>query len=134
MESTIWTPQFSGSYEFRVYLDHIVAREAVRLKHPSKVQMRMNEIANQELQRLGINWTNPYTFHGDSGFITQVNIGQNGVWLSTDHQTIEDLLDGKESPTPVEFHSHNVDTPTQAYSLMVLFGKWVEYFDAFRSN
>jgi len=32
----------------------------------------------------------------------------------------------------IEYSSHNVDRPAQAYTLMVLFGTWVEYADAFK--
>lgn len=134
MDKTIWTPRLYGSCDFGIYLDRDFAREMIQSKVSNERQTRMNELANEELKRLGTNWLNPYTFHKDSCFISQFYIGQNGVWLSTNHQTIDDLLNGKESSKPIEYNSHNVDVPSQSYVLMRLFDQWIEYADAFKSE
>ena len=84
------------------------------------------------MKRFGINWRNPYTFYKDSCFISQFYIGQNGVWLSTNYQNIDELLNEKESLEPIKYHSHNVDIPEQAYVLMSLFSQWVEFSEAIR--
>ncbi len=133
MEKTIWTPSLYGRCDFGIYLDRNFAKEMVKSKVPIKKQNRMNELANEELKRFGINWLNPYTFQKDSCFITQFYIGQNGVWLSTDHLTIENLLKEKESSKLIEYNSHNTDTSKQAYILMLLFDTWVRYADAFKN-
>ena len=129
MEKIIWTPDLYGGCDFKVYLDKEFAKEMIQSKIPNGKQIRMNELANEELKRLRINWSNPYSFYTDSCFITQFYIGQDGVWLSTNYQTIEDLINRKESSKIVEYNSHNVDTPSQAYVLMVSFDKWVQYAD-----
>lgn len=134
MDKTLWTPSFYGRYDFGIYLDRDFALEMIQAKIPAERQTGMNKVAKGLLNVLGIDWSNPYTFHQDSGFISNCHIGQNGVWLSTNHQTIEDLLSGKESSKPIEYHSHNVDAPRQAHVLMVLFGKWVDYADALRKG
>lgn len=133
MEKTIWTPRLYGYCDFGVYLDEDFARDLIQSKVPDERQRRMNELANEELKTMGEYWLSPYTFHEDSCFISQIYIGQNGVWLSTNYQTIDELLKGKESSKPIEYTSHNVDSPKQAYVLMRLFDKWVEYADAFKS-
>jgi len=133
MKRTLWTPRLYGECDFGVYLDQDFAKEMIQSRVPIERQTNMNELANKELKRLGTYWLNPYTFYEDSCFITQFYIGQNGVWLSTNHNTIDDLLSGKECSKPIEYDSHNVDTPKQAYILMALFDKWIEYADAFRS-
>ncbi|GAJ08284.1 unnamed protein product, partial [marine sediment metagenome] len=134
MKKTIWTPRLYGRCDFGVYLDRDFAKEMFQSKVPTERQTRMNELANEELKRLGTDWLNPYTFYKDSCFITQFYIGQNGVWLSTNRQTIDNLLKEKESSKLIEYDSHNIDTPKQAYVLMALFDKWVEYADAFKSD
>jgi hypothetical protein len=134
MDKTIWTPRFYGSCDFGVYLDRDFARDMIRSKIPNERQGRMNELANEELKRLGTNWSNPYTFYEDSCFISQFYIGQNGVCLSTNHQTIGDLLNGREFSKPIEYNSHNVDVPKQVYVLMLLFDKWIEYADTLKNE
>ena len=134
MDKTIWTPYLHGSCDFEVYLDRDFAREMIQSKVSNERQKRMNQLANEELKRLGTNWSTPYIFHEDSCFILEFHIGQNGVWLSTTHQTIDDLLNGKESSKPIEYDSHNVDVSSQAYVLMRLFDKCIEYADAFKSD
>ncbi len=135
MERTIWTPRFYGEYDFEVYLDWDFAREMIQSRISTERQTKMNKLGDVELKRLGVNWLSPYTFHEDSRFITQFYIGQNGVWLATDHQTIDGLLNQEEeSSNVIKYTSHNVDTPKQAYVLMMLFGKWVEYVDALKGD
>lgn len=133
MEKIIWAPRLYGRCDFGIYLDRDFAKDMIKSKIPIKRQNHMNELANEELNRFGINWLNPYTFHKDSCFITQFYLGQNGVWLSTDYQIIENLLEEKESSKLISYHSHNTDTSKQAYVLMALFDKWIEYSDAFKS-
>ena len=70
MEKTIWTPRLYGRGDFGIYLERDFAKEMIKSKIPIKRQNRMNELANEELKRFGINWSNPYTFHKDSCFIT----------------------------------------------------------------
>ncbi len=133
MEKTIWTPCLCGRYDFEVYLDTGFARDMIRSRIPIEKQTRMNELANEELKILKTNWLNPYTFYKDSFFITQFYIGQNGVWLSIDDQSIGDLLSEKESLKTIKYASHNIDTPKQFYILMTLFDKWVKYADTIKS-
>ncbi|MCK5025693.1 MAG: hypothetical protein KAS15_03830 [Nanoarchaeota archaeon] len=133
MEETIWTPRLYGKYNFGVNLDKDFARDAIQLRIPIERQTRMNKLANKELERLRTNWLDPYTFHGDSCLITQCYIGQNGVGLSLDYQIVDNLLKDKIYSKVIEYDSHNVDTPSQAYVLMTLFDKWVEYADAVKN-
>ncbi len=133
MKKIIWTPELYGTCNFRIYLDEDFAREIIQTKISDKEQARMNELANEELERLETNWLDPYKFHKDSCFVTQFYIGQNGVWLSTNYQTTKDLLKGEKSSKPIKYNSHNVDIPKQAYVLMTLFDKWVEYAGTFKN-
>jgi len=66
----------------------------------------MNELANEELKKLGVFWMNPYRFHEDSCFVSGL------------------ILDNDEN-LRVESHSH----PKQAFVLMRLFDKWIYYSD-----
>ncbi len=132
MEKTLWTPRFSAKYDFAVYLNRHFAIEMIQAKIPPERQVAMNNLGNEVLQSLGNNWSNPYTFHRDSCFVTQFYLGQNGVWLAAD-TTLDELLRDK-STKPIEYHSHNVDHPQQAYILMALFDKWVEYADILKDS
>ena len=133
MEETIWTPRLYGKYNFGINLDKDFARKIIQSRISTARQTWINELANNELKRLRTNWLDPYTFHKDSCLITQCYIGQNGVGLSLEYQIIDNLLKDKIYSKVIEYNSHNVDTPSQAYVLMNLFDKWVEYADAFKS-
>ena len=133
MEETIWTPRLYGKYNFGINLDKDFARKIIQSRISTARQTWINELANNELKRLRTNWLDPYTFHKDSCLITQCYIGQNGVGLYIEYQIIDNLLKDKIYSKVIEYNSHNVDTPSQAYVLMNLFDKWVEYADAFKS-
>ncbi len=128
MERTLWTPQFSAKYDFAVFLDRGFAREMIQAKIPQNRQEAMNTVGNEVLRGLETHWQNPYSFHNNSCFVTQVYLGQNGVWLAADI-TLDELLKIEKPSRPIEYHSHNVDNFKQAYTLMALFGKWIEYAD-----
>ncbi len=133
MNKLIWTPNFIGQCDFEIYLDCSFAKEMLDSKITLKRQLQMNGIANDLLKILNVNHLNPYTFHKDSCFVEQFYTGQNGVWLSTDYQSIESLVKG-DSESLIKYTSHNVDRPDQAYVLMVLVDKWVQYSDILREH
>jgi len=134
MDKLIWQPVFYSKYDFLVYLDTNFAKEMILSHTHINKQKRFNELMDEELKRLGVNWSNPCTFYGDSCFISQFYIGRNGVWLSTSHQTIDDLLKEKISSKCVEYNSHNVDVSNEAYALMFLFNKWVYYAEQLKTK
>ena len=125
MERMIWQPHFGFRYDFSVNLDRIFAEEMIDARIPPEGQIRMNQLANEQLKRLQWDWLNPYTFHQDSCLVSQFYLGNNGVWLSA--EGIDGLVRHEGSRKSIEYHSHNVDTPNQAYILMALFDTWVNY-------
>lgn len=134
MEKTIWTPDLHGRFNFDIYLDRDFATDMIRSKISNEKQTRFNALANEELEKLAIYWLNPYAFHEDSCFIKEFYLGQNGVTLFTDHHTIADLVNGKESSKPIKYHSEHAETRKQAYTLMTLFDEWVKHADALKSD
>ncbi|MFW5846736.1 MAG: hypothetical protein ACOCUU_01115 [Nanoarchaeota archaeon] len=126
MKKIIWQPSRIYGYNFGISLDRNFAREIIKTKVPAKRKNRLNEIGNEELKYFRFTRLNPYTFYEDSYFVKRINIGQDGVWLSTEcnKDNIESLL--KEETKPLEYRSHNVDTTKQAYVLMSLFDRWVD--------
>ncbi|MDO8511609.1 MAG: hypothetical protein Q7S55_05605 [Nanoarchaeota archaeon] len=127
MDRIIWQPHFGSRYDFSVKLDRVFAEEMIDACIPLERQTRMNQLANEQLKRLQWDWLNPYTFHQESCFVSQFYLGNNGVWLSA--EGIDGLVLHEKSGKPIEYHSHNIDTPNQAYILMALFDRWVEYAD-----
>jgi hypothetical protein len=134
MEKAVWTPSFSEKFDFAVYLDSGFAKEMIQSKVPFEKQKRMNRLAGEELKKLGIYWSDAYLFHKDSCFVSQFDIGQKGIWLATDCSTIERLLRSEESSGTIRYDSHNVDAIRDAYALMKLFDKWVDYSDILKSS
>ena len=129
MKDIVWQFVRNNDYEFKVLLDRDFAKIMVTAEISPDYQKRLNELATEELKRLGINWISPYTFHANSGFISQIYLGQNGVWLSANHQNIESILKNEKTSEPIEYYSHNVDTSKQAFGLMAMMALWVHYSD-----
>jgi hypothetical protein len=132
MEKTLWTPRLYGTCDFGVNLDRDFALDMIQAKVPAEKQAKMNRLGNMDLKKLGSDWLNPYQFHKDTCFVTHLYLGE-GVWLAT-RQAIDDLLSGRKSSEPIDYESHNVDTPKQAYTLMALFDRWIEYADVFKAS
>lgn len=123
----LWQPTFYGRYDFGVSLDQSLAKDLLDKQVPERMRTRMNELGNMLLNQLGRSWMSPYSFEGESAFVKQISLGGNGVWLATDRIAVDALVKGVQRP--VEYHSHNTDSLSDAYALMLLFGHWIEYSD-----
>jgi hypothetical protein len=138
MERTLWTPDLygmgSGGCDFSVYLDRDFAREMMNSPLLEQNQKNMNRLGNDILKRLNLNWSNPYNFHLNSCLVDQIYVGNNGVWLATTCDILSGLCKDAKSTEPIKYNSHNTDDTHFAYSLMKLFGAWVEFSDLLRKN
>ncbi|MEK6928221.1 MAG: hypothetical protein AABX11_07345 [Nanoarchaeota archaeon] len=130
MEKLIWQPRFCGGSDFMIYLDAEFARRMIKSPVPEATRTRMNKLANEDLERFSISWTDIYLFHEGSGFVKEIHLGRGGVWLSTSSNNVDSLLRNAPLRKPIEYHSHNVRTIDQAYAFMYLVDKWVNYSDA----
>lgn len=127
MEGLIWQPKFGSDYNFDVYLDRAFAREMRRVSVPEDVRRNMNKRASEELKLMGSGHLDPYSFQDNSCLINQVYLGDDGKWLSTDHQTLDRLLKEEDMSKPLEYSSHNLRTSRDASMLLRLFGLWADY-------
>jgi hypothetical protein len=128
----VWQPSLGNgrsNHEFSINLDGEFAKKMIRTKMPDGIVRRLNQLANETLKEIGVNWLNPYTFERDSCFLSQIYLGQNGLWLSTSYRDIEDLGREDISSKSVVYNSHNVDYSLQAYSLIRMFDLWIHYSD-----
>ncbi len=131
----IWQPSLSDSgYEFCVNLDREFAKKAIRTKSSDKNQRCMNNLGNNYLKSRKESHLNPYSFHEDSCFVKGIYIGHNGVWLSTNYSIVDGLLKKEDSNEEVKYHSHNIDYPSNAWTLMRLFEDWIRYFDCLKES
>jgi len=136
-DKIVWQPSLGNGrsgHEFSINLDREFAKEMIRTKMSDGTAKRLNQLANETLKEFGVNWLNPYTFEKDSCFLSQIYLGENGLWLSTNYRDIEDLSREDVPPKHVVYNSHNVDTSIQAYSLMRMFGMWIHYSDVLREG
>ncbi|MBI2110005.1 hypothetical protein HYT58_02430 [Candidatus Woesearchaeota archaeon] len=132
MDKIVWQPiaLHQPSYEFGIILDETFAKEMVKTNLSQESQRRMNDLGTEVITRFGHNWTIPYIFHENTAFVSQFSLGVNGVWLALDNWY--DLLKIPENKDPIKYSSHNVDTSSQAYSLMALVDFWVEYAETLK--
>ena len=132
MDKIVWTPHLYHGKGLEIDLDRTFAKEMLKSKIFKEKQDRLNQIASEDLKKQGINWLKPYTFQGDSAFISKFYLGSNGVWLSAETIGLEDILKDNSSKKPIKYDTHNVDNKYQIYALMMLFDTWVEYSDVIR--
>lgn len=130
MERIVWQPEINPSPHFKVYLDGDFASEMINTKLDDSLGKKMNEIAGEEMKRLGVNCLNPYRFYEDTCLLTEVHLGYNGILLSTDDHSTRELLGG--SKKRLEYHCHNIMTPKESLALITGFSKWVEYSEIVR--
>ncbi len=134
MDKLLWTPDLYGTCDFGIHLNRDFAREMILSKILPEKQKRINELASEELKRLGISWISPYAFHQDSGFINRFYIGQDAR-LTANHQDIIDILQNKEpDKKTIIYNSYNVDNQSQAYALIKLFNMWIDFSDVIRGK
>ena len=131
----IWQPELVlTGCGFNVFLDKRFAKEMLDSPLSYENQRNMNELGAKDLKSLGIDWREPYAFQNNSCLIGQIYLGMNGVWLSTSPRDLNNLVKEKDlkGVRDIEYGSHNVDTPRNAYALMYLFSKWIEYADVLK--
>jgi len=132
-EKIVWQPTsiYQPTYEFGILLDRKFAREMLEVTLSEKYRNRLNEMANETLQRKGEKWVDPLRFYENTALVTNFYIGNNGTWLE-----LENPLNVKEnisqSNEPLVYTSHNVDSSREAIALMALVDQWVTYSDAFK--
>jgi len=129
LDEIVWQPVFSGSYEFAVLLNPGFAKQMLTTPLSRERQDSMNKRAAEDLKNVRINCLSPYQFRNNSCFVSCINLGYKGLWLSTDNSTVESLLKNKELPDVVKYHAHNADTSFDAFHLMAMFSLWIQYSD-----
>ena len=129
IDKIIWQPSFPcDGWDFVVLLDRNFARDMAGLHITPENQRKINELANKELKRKGINWLNPYNFLEDSYLVTCFNIEGNGCWLSTSESDLTRLLAAKEN-RPLKYETHNCRFQSQQSALQKIFDTWIRYAD-----
>jgi len=128
MKEIVWQPVRQNEYEFGVLLDTNFAKKMLKTPLSLEYQNRLNKLATEELKRHNTNWSNPYSFENNSCLISQIYLGQNGVWLAATRSSL-DKLQMDELTEPLIYNSHNVDTSKQAWDLTAMFDLWIHYSD-----
>ena len=121
-----WQLILGPAYDFSVLLDYGFAQSMIAARPPLSAQQRMNELGKQALQKRGVRWPDPYTFHENSALINQFYIGGNGVWLAASRADIDAL---QTRDNPLLYSSHNVDCSKDAFALLTLVDLWAAYAD-----
>lgn len=129
-----FSPKLRGSgfsCGFAIFIDKDFALRLKNTKLDQEQQLRFQELARRQvLNPLGRGpASEPYSFFEDTLLVSSFHADKGGLWLSTDLYQINDL----ENPLKryIEYNSHNSDNPSQAYSLVSLFTRWVHYSQSF---
>ena len=126
-EKILWQPfsLYQPGNDFGIFLDATFAKKMFDAKIGTKRQIQFEQIAKEIAKQKGYHYP-PLVFEEDSALVTQFSIGNNGTWLATERNSLDELLKYNETK-PLIYHSHNVDTPKEAYTLLALVDHWIEY-------
>jgi hypothetical protein len=125
-DKTVWQPTalYQPGYEFGILLDPDLALRMLSTELDSRTKENLKKLGLETIVRMGYNYPEPYLFYGNSWLVQEFDIGNNGKWLSLDSsQRLDNIR------IPLKYSSHNVDTSKEAYALMALVDRWVEYFN-----
>jgi len=130
IKKIVWQPRaiYQPGYNLGIYLDRDFAKEMIKAEIPMEKQNITNKLGYEMLKEKGHDWHHPYFFYGDTAFVIQFSLGENGVWLAVDGLYGESPLKVYKSDN-IEYSSHNVDNLSQRNALMALVDLWVEYSD-----
>lgn len=128
MKRVVWQPfgLYQPGFDFGIYLDAAFVKEMAGTKIAPTHQGNMQRLGYETLQRLGGISRTPYDFLEDTALVRGFHLGVDGRWLTTEAKASE-LMFANQTDTPVEFHSHNIDTLHQQRRLLALVDQWVEY-------
>ena len=131
MGRIIWQPTslYQPGFDFEILLDSEFSKEMIKTNLSQDAQERMNGLGTDLTTRLGQRWLTPFTFNGNTAFVSQFSLGQNGVWLAVDDYFNTSSSDDQK---PIKYTSHNVDNSSQAHVLMALVDLWVSYADTLK--
>jgi hypothetical protein len=128
MDGIVWTPEFYGSFDFKVHLDKGFAQRMLESTASRENQRNLVNPLRPEFESKGVERLfrpDPYIFHEESGLVLQMSINGNGVWLAM--QDSQGFVAGSERKEILCYNSHNVDCMRESYALMLLFQNWVNY-------
>ncbi|MBU2503478.1 MAG: hypothetical protein KJ879_00275 [Nanoarchaeota archaeon] len=124
----IWQPihLHQPHHDFDILLDRKFAREMFEAKLIPRMQMRMNELGTEMLDRLRYHGASPYIFWGDTALITQINLDAGrGTWIEME-STYGQIPNWSERK-PLKYTTHNMDSSSDTLGLLSLFDMWVYY-------
>jgi hypothetical protein len=126
-------PYRLGGYGYTILLDREFALKALNTKQPEYIKNFHEDIDNL-LEILKIS-NKPYghvRFCNDTMLISNISVFGNSCGLDIDWKSLELVIDehnhGYEND--LAYYPHNVDSITQAYSLLSVFFVWYEYTEA----
>jgi len=122
---------FRDRFNFTLYLDRNISKLIKGISIDEKIRKRFQEIGQEDLKNMGKKWYEPYLFHENSLLISQINIESDGRWLASSRDDILELDKEKPFNNFVRYNSHNIDTPEQAYALLALFTRWLDFTKCF---
>ena len=132
-ERIIWQPVFIHRCEFYINLDRTFAKEMLAIRRSPQTVFNMNRLANERVKYL-CSLSNPYHFYKESALLEQIYTGGNGRSLAANLSQENWFNTERPLEEPVQYITHNVDTPQQAWILTNLFELWVRNSDILKES
>jgi hypothetical protein len=118
--------------DFKVYLNTDFAKHIIMApvldwsliefsKRLKEFSQRVSNIAGRVIP-----CERPYTFYGNTAFITRCNFSDRGVWLGLNDGTAEALLNGGPTKKMIRYDSFGISEDLEPLVLQHMFGEWVD--------
>lgn len=121
--SIIHNPRSPSPYDFSITLDLKFAKKMIANKISEERKSNMQRIGLETISPMEFRESEPFRFFEDTALVEAFHLSGNGIWLSSAGQS-RYIPSMKEN---LVYHSHNTDTAKDAFALMSLVTKYVEY-------
>jgi len=128
-EGIIWQPGglYQQGSDFNVRLDSKFAKKILVVDVGAERQRQIIRHARDMIKDRNVSYPEVFDFYKNTAFVCAFHIGNNGKWLSLERGGGR-MPDGGEKYI---YHSHNVDSAFDAYTLMTLVDVWATYADIY---
>jgi len=119
-----------GGYGFYIHLDRDFVRGTKQKTVEYELQERLQEIGKDKIVKILFPSRlikPPYHFLDNSLLVRSIHVPGDNCEIGINYNQLESLDKENSSDNSIKFSPHNVDNRIQAYALLSLFIKWVDY-------
>ena len=120
IDKIVWQPEYlysTNSYEFAINLDRKFADE---MKSSKISQIKIDNMNKFAVKNFKIYSTSPYQFLDNTCLLKSIYIGNSGKWLALNNGSLN-----KKDEEHLIYNTHNIDSKSEAFTILGLFDLWI---------